>query len=349
MLFNNKKNGKNSFTAFINHAHSSYSVENMGFLNDFVKCYATLERFNRKFAAYFYRKTGEKLDYQRVWWSPPVSPKELYFSEMKGIKKEGFENFILSVTDHDTIDGSMQLAKSYNNAWIGEELSLTFQPLGHLFHVNVLGMPLKKANRIHSMLQKKKENSDKVFSYLSNKECILILNHPYWNVDRKKPFKGVLEKFVSEYHNDIDALEINALRPHLENFFVKQLSKKTGIPLVAGGDRHALSPSSAFTMTKATTPIEFKEELKQRKTKIHYTKDYYTPYVYKIAKRVCEMAGDDYRKNSYFDMKPLLDYLDDHLDTKLLYDKISFLSRKMLFFGKKTEWMYRLFMRKSTI
>lgn len=348
MLFNNKKNG-NNFTAFINHAHSSYSVENMGFLNDFVKCYATLERFNRKIADYFYRKTGEKLDYERVGWTPPVSPKQLYSSEMKCIKKEGFGNFIISLTDHDTVDGSLQLAKSYNNAWVGEELSLTFQPSGKLFHVNILGIPLKKANRIHSVLQKKKGNSDKVFSYLGDKDLIVVINHPYLDGHRKKLPRGILEKFISEYYDDVDALEINALRPHLENFFVKQLSKKTGLPLVAGGDRHALSPSAAFTMTKAATPIEFKEELKQRKTKIHYTRDYYTPYAYKIVRGFFEMIRDDYRRVSYFDMKPVLDYLDDYLDTKLLYDKISFLARKMLFFGRRTEWMYRLVMRKSTI
>src|SRR5262249_7259990 len=75
---------------------------------------------------------------------------------------------------------------------------------------------------------------------------LIVSNHPLWDLagvgDRTHAWR--LREFLDAHHRRLHALEINGYRSWRENGGVRSLSAERGLPLISGGDRHALDPNA---------------------------------------------------------------------------------------------------------
>src|SRR5690606_31286800 len=91
------------------HSHTSISKESIGILfehgarNSFVAYLLRRERER------YFRRCGRELDFNRVYWTSPVTPQEALRLESKQIEERLSVRPFVSITDHDEIEANKLL------------------------------------------------------------------------------------------------------------------------------------------------------------------------------------------------------------------------------------------------
>jgi hypothetical protein len=128
----------------------------------------------------------------------------------------------------------------------------------------------------------------------ANKETLLIFNHPCW--DEKgigyQQHVALAAEFIREYRRWIHAVELNGLRPWSENRAVVRLATELEMPLVSGGDRHALEPNTMLDLTNATTFPAYVEQVRSGYTEILITDQYREPFTLRIIQNIEEIMQE---------------------------------------------------------
>ena len=128
----------------------------------------------------------------------------------------------------------------------------------------------------------------------SDPSCLVALNHPYWD----QPAIGsdlhevFLEDFVQLFRPWIHALEINGLRDRSENRRTVALSRRCGVPLVSGGDRHGREPNAALNVTSAAMFGEFAQEVRRRVSQVVLIPQYRRPLALRIIDNFADIVSD---------------------------------------------------------
>ena len=128
----------------------------------------------------------------------------------------------------------------------------------------------------------------------SNPGCLVVLDHPYWDQtaigsDLHQVFP---EEFVQRFRPWIHALEIDGLRDWSENRRTLALSRRYGMPLVSGGDRHGREPNAALNVTFAATSGEFAQEVRRRVGQVVLMPQYRRPLVTRIIENFAHIVSD---------------------------------------------------------
>jgi hypothetical protein len=94
------------------------------------------------------RRQARKIDFSTAYWSPPLTPQSVYDIEKDQINSAGL-GAIVSITDHDSIDGTLQVnAKAEaSRAPISLEWTVPFDY--GFFHVGVHNLPKRPRGRDH--------------------------------------------------------------------------------------------------------------------------------------------------------------------------------------------------------
>jgi hypothetical protein len=142
---------------------------------------------------------------------------------------------------------------------------------------------------VHKRLQAaaQEERSEDLFEELHSIGCLVILNHPLlsWNGGSfdSIPALALIERFGWA----IDALEYNGMRSRRENDAAVNLARKTGKPVVGGGDSHFLTASTALCASRdAQSMAEYIQEIKKGDAVALIRKEYAAPMKWKIFLRV---------------------------------------------------------------
>ena len=91
------------------HGHTQHSRESLGFINHHIDTVPIVAQIVRHGLARYRRDHGEDLDFNRAYWTAPLSPRDAHDLERKHIEDGlGLEGTV-SLTDHDNIDGAMEL------------------------------------------------------------------------------------------------------------------------------------------------------------------------------------------------------------------------------------------------
>jgi hypothetical protein len=213
-------------TAVSLHGHTIYSRESLRFISDFagkVSCLRWLLRMKERKAM---RESGVCFDFDRAYWTPPLTPSAAFDIEYNQISEQLGLNGIVSLTDHDSIEAPVLLRthKDTSCVPISTEWSVPFGG-GAELHIGLHNLPPSEASSILSTMHAYTANPNQrvLFKLLaelhSRKDVLIVLNHPFWDIvgaGQGNHYAAVLS-FMAAMGQYIDAFELGGLRSWEEN------------------------------------------------------------------------------------------------------------------------------------
>ena len=254
------------------HCHTQYSREMLDFVPHYADKLPIISYFWSKERERYIKREGSPPDFSSGYWSPPLTPQEVYNLEKKQMNEVGLDA-ITSITDHDSIDSNVIINEQTDNGKAPISLEWTVPFDYGFFHVGVHNLPKQDAVQLTKTLLDytfNKENHspeklNEMFTMLSEiPEVLVVLNHPIWDIEMvgKERHALLLKNFLKEHGRHIHALEINGFRSWSENKAVIEMAEALGYPLVTGGDRHGCQPNTVINLTNSQTFAEFAEEIR---------------------------------------------------------------------------------------
>ena len=181
-------------------------------------------RYSRHPSAWVLRKMGCAESY--------TDPKYLYQS----LKNRGMD--LVTITDHDTIEGSLEIAH-LPNTFISEEVTASFPEDGCKVHVLVYDINEKQ----HGDISRLRENVFELVQYVQKENIFHALAHPLYSVDgglEVQHFQQLLLLFSHfELNGARDSLQNSVLRKILGGLNPKRISELA--------ERYAITPSQDDT------------------------------------------------------------------------------------------------------
>ena len=257
------------------HCHTEHSKEMLDFIPHYAEKLPIIAQFWRKERDKYLEKEGKGIDFSTAYWSPPLTPHGVYDIEKTQINESGL-NAIVSLTDHDSIDGTLAVNEVHSNTFAPISLEWTVPFEYGFFHVGVHNLPKERAVELTTTLLDytfNKENHSnaklqEVFAMLNDiPEVLVILNHPLWDIEivGQERHEALLKDFIRTHGRWIHAFEVNGFRSWSENKAVIEMAEALGIPLATGGDRHGCKPNTVLNLTNAETFEEFANEIRVNK------------------------------------------------------------------------------------
>jgi hypothetical protein len=244
------------------------------------------------------RGTAEEVNFSKGWWHPPVSPRALFDSETAQIDARFGLRSIVSLTDHDEIGGGLdlQLWFASDRAPVSLEWTVPFGP--GFFHLGIHGLPLATAAAWFSRLASftagpAREPLTGILDDLIGVGVLIVFNHPLWDLAAvgEDTHATSLREFLDRYRSKLHAVEINGYRSWRENGGVRRLSAERGLPLISGGDRHALAPNAVLNLTHAKTFAEFTAEVRDGVSHVVVMPEYDDHLTARVMASVADMLG----------------------------------------------------------
>jgi hypothetical protein len=257
------------------HCHTEYSKEMLDFVPHYAEKLPIIAQFWRRERDKYLEREGKEMDFASAYWSPPLTPQGVYDIEKAQINKAGL-NAIISLTDHDSIDGNLAVNETNENSRAPISLEWTVPFDYGFFHVGVHNLPKDRAVELTKTLLDYTFNVEnhsnaklqETFAMLHDLPGVLvILNHPLWDIEivGKERHVVLLKEFLKEHGRWIHAFEVNGFRSWSENKAVIELAESLGVPLATGGDRHGCKPNTVLNLTDAETFEEFANEIRVEK------------------------------------------------------------------------------------
>ena len=254
------------------HCHTEHSKEMLDFVPHYAEKLPIISHFWKKERDKYQEEQGKGIDFSTAFWSPPLTPHDVYRIEKEQINGAGLEA-IVSLSDHDSIDGNLMVNEHTENSKAPISLEWTVPFEYGFFHVGVHNLPKETAVDITKTLldytfteeNHGVERLNELFAMLSEMRGVLvILNHPLWDIEivGKERHEVLLKNFIKEHGRWIHAFEINGFRSWSENKAVIEMAEALGIPIATGGDRHGCKPNTVINLTSARTFEEFADEIR---------------------------------------------------------------------------------------
>lgn len=270
------------------HCHTQHSKEMLDFVPHYAEKLPIIAQFWRRERDRYEKNEGKEIDFSSAHWSPPLSPQGVYDIETKQIRDAGLRS-IVSLTDHDSIDATLAVNETTDNAFAPISMEWTVPFDYGFFHVGVHNLPKDRAAELTQTLLDftfNKENHtnaklDEMFSLLNEiPQVLIILNHPLWDIEivGKARHEALLKNFIHAHGRWIHAFEINGFRSWSENKAVIEMAETLGMPIATGGDRHGCKPNTVINLTNAATFDEFAEEIRvSRRSEVVLMPEYEQP------------------------------------------------------------------------
>jgi hypothetical protein len=270
------------------HCHTEHSNEMLDFVPHYAEKLPIIATFWRKERDKYLERQGKGIDFSTAYWSPPLTPHDVYGIEKRQINDAGLEA-IVSLTDHDSIDATLTVNETNENSRAPISLEWTVPFEFGFFHVGVHNLPKENAVELTQTLLDytfKKENHTneklaEMFGMLNDlPDVLVILNHPLWDIEMvgKERHELLLKDFIRIHGRWIHAFEINGFRSWSENKAVIELAEAIGMPIATGGDRHGCKPNTVINLTNAETFEEFVHEVRiDRRSEVVLMPEYEHP------------------------------------------------------------------------
>jgi len=253
-------------TAVSLHGHTLHSKEMLAIIPRTIR-EATFQSWNRKESP----GHGRNLDVSRLWWTPPLSPRQAWLVEQEQIETKLGCRALISLTDHDSIEAPLLLRVLREGGETPVSVEWTAPYQSTFFHIGVHNLPPGRSREIMADLEEYTGNpqprrlAELLETLSGDPRTLIVLNHPLWDEKGigKRAHAAVAENLIRRHREHIHALELNGFRTQPENSRVEDLAAATGIPVISGGDRHGREPSSNVNLTNASTFEEFVDEIRR--------------------------------------------------------------------------------------
>jgi hypothetical protein len=254
------------------HAHTGWSKEGMENVSCYFDRIPVVRRFARRELDGYARRNNEALDFTNAWWHPPVDTWSVLESETSQIDERLGLVPIVSITDHDTIEGNLELQQGHANSVVPISCEWTVPFHDGFFHLGVHNLPPARAGDVFGSLSRytrdpRPDDLSRLLACLNeDPDILVVLNHPLWDLAGVGSAHHVtlVRRFLSEYRHAIHALELNGYRSWHENLGVQALQQECPLPLISGGDRHGRAPNALLNLTTASCFAAFAREIRQR-------------------------------------------------------------------------------------
>ncbi len=276
------------------HAHSHHSREVLADLPAYISRIPVVgRRFDREIERR--RALDEPVDFNKGWWHPPVTPRQLFESEADQIDRRFGLDSIVSVTDHDAIVAGVELQRWYAARRAPISVEWTVPYAEGFFHLGVHDLPAERASEWFARLEaftarRSTEPLRRLLDDLHLEQVLIVFNHPLWDLagvgERTHDLR--LREFLDAFQPRVHALEVNGYRSRGENGGVRRLSAERGLPLISGGDRHARAANAVLNVTSATSFAEFAAEIRDGCSHVVVMPEYREH----LASRIVDSAAD---------------------------------------------------------
>ncbi|PYS86650.1 MAG: hypothetical protein DMF62_15195 [Acidobacteria bacterium] len=257
------------------HCHTHHSKEDLDFIPFYANQIPIISRCFNKEVSKYEKREGRIVDFKTAYWSPPLTPAAVFENERAQIAYLGLDAFV-SITDHDSIAGSLKLNSSDGCARspISVEWTVPFE--NGFFHCGVHNLPADRASQTAMLLREftdspnpgVKPSLEELFEMLHRqKDVLIVLNHPLWDIEMigQAEHEKLLSNFVGSYGRWLHAVEVNGFRSWSENKAAMDLAESMGVPLVAGGDRHGCDPNTVINISRSANFEEFIDDVRTLK------------------------------------------------------------------------------------
>ncbi|MBZ5636432.1 MAG: hypothetical protein LAO55_25185 [Acidobacteriia bacterium] len=278
------------------HSHTLHSHESLDFIYRIAKnCAAVGWALRRGEARYEYLH-GTPLDLRRGWWTPPLAPQDAYSVEFDQISSMGLAP-IVSLTDHDDIKAPMSLQAIEVSRNIPVSVEWTVPFMNTFFHLGVHNIPTSRAlatmDRLKAFTERPTDSELHAIlaGFHSEPGMLTIFNHPLWDEMGIGPeqHRTSALAFLSQYGENLHAVELNGLRPWRENASVIRMARELAKPVISGGDRHALEPNATLNLTNARDFAEFAAEIRDGWSDVLIASHYRTAHATRIFHNILDV------------------------------------------------------------
>lgn len=257
------------------HCHTEHSKEMLDFVPHYADKLPIIASFWAREKRNYLKREGKAVDFSTSYWSPPLSPNDVFKIEQEQIQKAGLSP-IVSLTDHDSIDSNLLVNETENISVAPISLEWTVPFDYGFFHVGVHNLPADRAEQITDELLAftfdPETHTDarltELFAILNEiPQVLIVLNHPIWDIEivGKERHVQLLKSFIKTHGRWIHAFEINGFRSWSENKAVIELGEALGFPIVTGGDRHGCKPNTVLNLTNSSDFEGFVNEIRTDK------------------------------------------------------------------------------------
>ncbi len=162
---------------------------------------------------------------------------------------------LVTLSDHDTIDGALRLAH-FPNAFVSEEVTVRL-PEGRQLHVNVFDIDEAQ----HAAIQARRGDPEAFFAWIAEARIPASVNHLF------SALTG--ERALADLHLPISRLPLieglNNAMPRGHNAAAQRVGREAGMARIGGSDAHSLAHvARAFTIVPgARTKEEFLRGLRE--------------------------------------------------------------------------------------
>ena len=273
-LFWNRTQATESFRSGVClHGHTNHSRESLKMIPYYALRIPVFREMVKKEMARYAVANGHDLDFGRAFWTPPLSPLQAFRAESRQIVDDLSLEPIVSLSDHDDIEASLELRSHAAGADqpISFEWTVPYGPqFSHYFHLGIHNLPARKARAIFDDLNaytrqpQKHSLQERLEALDADPSILIVLNHPLWNQTNVADCEHLsfLDHFLSRCGRWIHAIELNGLRAWKENQGVIKLARDRSFTLVSGGDRHGCEPGAVLNLTRSESFSEFVEEVR---------------------------------------------------------------------------------------
>jgi hypothetical protein len=283
------------------HSHTMHSREFLGRLPGYIAKIPIASYVIEREVGRLHLYGGRVVDFQKMYWTPPLSPREAFEVEQRQVEEKLGLRALVSLSDHDNIEAGLrlQILERTKRAPVSVEWSVPYDQT--VFHLGVHNLPAMEATAWMEALASFTANPRTVvlrqLLHELNAEAsvLLILNHPYWDAESVGPdqHRDSLAIFLQKYGHLLHGLELNGLRSRNENEQVLKLSKAADLPVVSGGDRHGCEPNAVLNLTAATTFADFADEIRlERRSQVVLMPQYFEPLGHRLLESAWHALSD---------------------------------------------------------
>lgn len=253
------------------HSHTMHSREYLGRLPSYIAKVPIGKFIIEREIGRMHLYTGRVVDFRRIFWTPPLSPREALHLEQGQIESQVKLRPLVSLTDHDNIEAGLHLRMLGRSAEVPVSVEWSVPYAGTVFHLGIHNLPADSAQEWMAAFAAftSAPSSSQLRALLheldAQREALIVLNHPYWNAEATSPERHAesLPEFLGEFCGVLHALEVNGLRSRRENRAVLDLAAACGLPAISGGDRHGCEPNAVLNLTCASTFAGFVSEIRR--------------------------------------------------------------------------------------
>lgn len=177
---------------------------------------------------------------------------------------------LVTITDHDSIDGCLELLSRRGDLpdfIMGEEVSAFFPDFQHEIHIGVYGI----SEAQHREIQKLRDNGEELVGYLRQNDILFALNHFFHDFSNCARVREFIQRMAQLF----EVFEIrNGSQQREHNSFVERLVEKyrsgaRPVGIVGGSDAHTLRRiGRTYTASPARNREEFLEDIRAGRTRV---------------------------------------------------------------------------------